>query len=251
MKKVFLLFMFMLTLVLISCGGGSKQDLKTLRSVSIDDTYLTKYNINFSIDDNSKKLYSEERTSKNYYDIYVSNDVKASLVTYSYSYDEYYNERLTQASVRGLTFLSSLYTDEAQAIAKEAFNAEYGIPQLDLGFTADKTNKWEKSLATNVLKSVYADGVTGVDLSITYLPVFVVRHHDGKEILKTYAFLPVYMGFTKDGKEIVKASNDSGYELKDNVAFNNFMVDFEFEADKITLVSKVLKPEATTTTTTK
>ena len=42
MKKIFLLIIFALTFVLVSCGGGSSQDLKTLRSVSIDDTYLTK-----------------------------------------------------------------------------------------------------------------------------------------------------------------------------------------------------------------
>ena len=87
MKKIFLLIMFALTFVLVSCGGGSSQDLKTLRSVSIDDTYLTKYNINFSNENNSTKLYKEERTASKYYDIYVSNDVKSSLVTYSISYD--------------------------------------------------------------------------------------------------------------------------------------------------------------------
>lgn len=249
MKKIFLLIMFALTFVLVSCGGGSSQDLKTLRSVSIDDTYLTKYNINFSNENNSTKLYKEERTASKYYDIYVSNDVKSSLVTYSISYDEYFNNRITEVPVNSLTFLSTMYADEASAIASEAFNAEYGIPQLDLGFEANDSKTWSKVVPVNALKKAYADGVDDIYLSITYLPVYVVRVYDSKEILKTYCFLPVYMNFTKDGKEIVSSSNSKGYELKDNVAFDNFKVEFEFDENNITLKSKVTPPQDSTTTT--
>ena len=250
MKKIFLLIMFVFTFVLVSCGGSSSKDLKTLRSVSIDDAYLTKYNINFSNENNSTKLYKEDRKANNYYDIYVSNDVKSSLVTYSISFDEYFNNRLTEVPVNSLTFLSTMYSDEASAIASEAFNAEYGIPQLDLGFEANDSKTWSKVVSVNALKKAYADGMSDINLTITYLPVYAVRVYESKEILKTYCFLPVYMNFTKDGKEIVLSTNEKGYELKDNQAFNNFKVEFEFDENNITLKSKVTQPTETTTQTT-
>lgn len=213
MKKIFTLFLLMLSIVLVSCSSGEKQDLKSLRKDEVSDEIKTQLNITFDETTGSKKIYTKERENDSYYDIYVAEDINASLFSYSYDITKDIDKHLKKVLVNTLTFADSMYSDEMAAYLKEFYAKEYGVTKLGLNFTPITDDAWTKNLYDSVILDAANDNVENIEVSIVYLPTLFVRTYKGNEILKVYVFVPVYVKYLSDGKEIKE--KDDTYELVD------------------------------------
>lgn len=239
---------------LTSCKNS--QDLETVRSNEISSELKTTYKLDFD-STNGKRLYNQDRgDNKSYYDIYLANDYKASLLTYTISLDtlketatdltkRLEERKLTSIPVHTLMFSSELYSDESSEFIKEIYNSTYGITSVtkadgnetknyDFGISVDTEASWNRSLTGKYLNEVYLDGKTNIDIVITYLPVFLSRYYNGVEIVKFYAFLPINESAVVDGKKIVEPTDNTvKYSLADYTKVGTD-VKFKFNTDEKT-----------------
>ncbi|MGM9969449.1 MAG: hypothetical protein ACI35S_03530 [Anaeroplasma sp.] len=232
MKKIFLLFLSIFTLLVSSCSSGNKQDLESLRKDEVSSSIRTELNINFDEKSGSICLNPHEEEAKSYYSIYVSENASESLFTYRMSFDEYINKHLKSVPVNCLTFADSLYVDEINSFISTLYDKENGISKLSLGLAINEEAKWTKSPSIDYLLDVKDSGKTNVELVVVYLPTYFVRVYNSNEILKAYVFVPVYMTFEVDGFEISAPTSDNEkYSLKNSSVSGIKEVELKFKED--------------------
>ena len=112
MKKLFAVAALGLAFALGLTSCNNSQDLESLRKdATISDELKTAYNINFDSTTESVKLYKEDRgENKSYFDVYLAKDYKASLLTYTISFDTLKNH-IEVSSFRHSTSYSNCEMD--------------------------------------------------------------------------------------------------------------------------------------------
>ncbi len=222
-----------LAIGLASCNNS--QDLESLRKdAQISDELKSAYKINFDSTTGSKRLYKDDRgDNKSYFDVYVAEDYKSSLLRYTISLGSLKSSvenletkleqrKLTAIPVKTLGFSNSLYNDESGNFIKEIYNSNYGLTSTtkaedgtvnknyDFGFDIDSEASWTRSLTGKYINEAYLDNKSAViDIVVTYLPIYLNRVYNGNEIVKLYMFLPISEVALLDGKKIVAPENGS------------------------------------------
>ncbi len=245
-----------LAIGLASCNNS--QDLESLRKdAQISDELKSAYKINFDSTTGSKRLYKDDRgDNKSYFDVYVAEDYKASLLRYTISLDSLKSSvenletkleqrKLTAIPVKTLGFSNSLYNDESGNFIKEIYNSNYGLTSTtkaedgtvnknyDFGFDIDSEASWTRSLTGKYINEAYLDNKNAViDIVVTYLPIYLNRVYNGNEIVKLYMFLPISEVALLDGKKIVAPENGSNkkYGLEDYTVVGT-PTDFVFDSE--------------------
>ncbi len=246
-------------LALTSCGNS--QDLTTLRKDTVSDTIRSEYNITFDATTGSKKLYTSDRgDNKSYFDVYIAEDYKASLVSYTMTLETLKSDvsdlekrleqnKLTSITIGSLSFSTALYTDEASSFLNEIYNSTYGITSktttdgtttnnFDFGFDPDSTASWTRTINGKYVNEAYLDGKTDISIQVTYLPLLLNRYYNGNEIVRLYFFLPIREAALVDGQKIVAPTDGTvKYSLEEYTSIAK-AVDFKFTEDKKLLLGE-------------
>ena len=250
MKKLLLPIFALCGLALTACNTGTK--LTDLRQDEVAQSVKDELLINFNDTTNSIRLESDDRTNqKSYYDVYVSNDTKNNLFTYTIEFSKLNDKELTfeeavkanrfrGASISNLIFNDKIYTEESTAILAEVYNTKYGISKNDsngkselLGLKVKTKNLWTETIDCDAAVKAYQDDKkTDIKLQILYMPVFAKRVNDGLQVLKVWVFVPVSYNFVTGDQMVELENNQLKYSPNSFTQYKNVELVFNPTAGK-------------------
>lgn len=198
MKKYLIIILLAFTIVLTSCGGGSK-DTNTRIDEPSNELYTA---LNLESVENGKTIKEVDTTKSEYYSIKIAEDAKSTLFVYSTNIDamiEAQGTHLESFNVNPLTFSSQITTTETTKIMSELFDTETGITSETLGvdFNLKASTKWTRSIDADVVVDAYFNqNQRNNCVAIVYLPVQVEHVESSKTTLKVFVMIPVYYEIT-------------------------------------------------------
>ncbi|MCM1130371.1 MAG: hypothetical protein NC310_00685 [Roseburia sp.] len=199
MKKIAMISSIFMIIILCSCGNKAKREVvRDNPDTSIKEALL--------LDDvaNGVSLNANLDRTKEFVDVKLLKDAKASVFYQTIDLDEYMNNRLKQIDVKILFFNGKTPSNDATSFLKEMNDKDYGITEAMLGLNFKKEEKIsdvffgklsiKQSLA--IPKDYIVKENDPTKLVVAYLPTYCTYNDGTQDYTKVYIFVPIYYAFT-------------------------------------------------------
>ena len=274
-KKIFILFLFVFTIVLAACTSNTSREDKLIKyqiEPKMSEAVINKYHLDFAksllnIKDNAKFLASNEAADNtDYYSLYISKNVNESIFKYQYDFTEELekhifdreNETGKGRNKNKTVSANALYLHatkaEADKICKlevEEKNQEEELPLYELSL-------YNMIFNQKVLDILYGEEAVLKNLSLTYTFEKDLNASFNKTISSEYAgqlknekinskiyfeivYLPIYVVRTKGSNPMASMIFLPIYEAftSDGKVISNDDNGYKLEDSKINDIAKI------------
>ena len=274
-KKIFILFLFVFTIVLAACTSNTSREDKLIKyqiEPKMSEAVINKYHLDFAksllnIKDNAKFLASNEAADNtDYYSLYISKNVNESIFKYQYDFTEELEKHIfdrenetgkgrnKNKTVSANTLYLHATKAEADKICKLEVEEKYQEEELPLY----ELSLYNMIFNQKVLDILYGEEAVLKNLSLTYTFEKDLNASFNKTISSEYAgqlknekidskiyfeivYLPIYVVRTKGSNPMASMIFLPIYEAftSDGKVISNDDNGYKLEDSKINDIAKI------------
>ena len=274
-KKIFILFLFVFTIVLAACTSNTSREDKLIKyqiEPKMSEAVINKYHLDFAksllnIKDNAKFLASNEAADNtDYYSLYISKNVNESIFKYQYDFTEELEKHIfdrenetgkgrnKNKTVSANTLYLHATKAEADKICKLEVEEKYQEEELPLY----ELSLYNMIFNQKVLDILYGEDAVLKNLSLTYTFEKDLNASFNKTISSEYAgqlknekidskiyfeivYLPIYVVRTKGSNPMASMIFLPIYEAftSDGKVISNDDNGYKLEDSKINDIAKI------------